>query len=186
MQVEYRLYLEDHDAFQRNQSGKGRQWVVSLVLWILCAIVTTALAVTDKSTRTWAIGGFVAVTAGYVWRWYAQWTQRRRVARDLEQRFEKGNAKLSLAPDGVYVVDPNSQSFTVWSGILRIVETPTHAFFYVQLNQAIILPARAFASAVEFRTFVGLARKYKDSPPAAPDRPTGPPDAITRTTDFTH
>lgn len=117
--------------------------------------------------------------------WLVRRLRLRTVGAKLERRFQKGTWRMGIAPDGMSFSDPDAQSFVKWHAILRIEETPSHAFFYLSERDAHVLPARAFASDVEFRTFVGLARKYKDSPPAAPPKPSGPPDAITRTTDFT-
>jgi hypothetical protein len=184
MQVEFRLYWDDYNAFRRYHTGKGHSWFTFLTGWLAFAAMAVATTYTWADTRTWIPWVFLALTGVYAWVSFELWRHRRRIARDLDQRFEKGNAKLNLAPDGLYVIDPNSQSFTAWGGVLRIVETPTHAFFYTSLEEAIIIPGRAFPSTIDFRTFVGLARKYKDSPPA-PEPTHGPPDAIARTSDFT-
>jgi YcxB-like protein len=188
VEVEYRLTRGDSDAFYRHHNAK--RWFVSKVL---------------------ILGGGTLLTFGLAWSFYHEvltglavfliaflvlcvavvpWIRLRldlsQAGKEMERRFEKGNGRISLAPDGMYVSTAETQSFVKWTGVHRIVQTATHAFFYITEEQAFILPARAFPSDVEFRTFVGLARSHiEKQPPVAPEPLPSPSDAITRKTDFT-
>jgi hypothetical protein len=189
VEAEYRLDWTDVLALQRHLVPV-RRWLLYWVLLLMLAVflVIPARGQPRQEGATFnpfylILGACVALIPALVWllNRYVAWVTWRRVAPIAG----KGTWKIGVATDGLSLVTPDAQSFIKWSGIDRIDETPTHAFFFQTKQVAYVLPARAFASAVEFHTFVGLARQYKDGHPAAPAQPAAPPDAITRTSDFT-
>jgi hypothetical protein len=188
VEAEFRLDWGDVVALQRHLIMWRRWlliWAISLLMTAVCVMLSNPTPETGRKHDPLylILGGVAASIPAWVWlvRLYNAWVGWQRVAPIAQ----KGNWKIGVAPDGFYFATADAQGFTKWSGIVRIDETRTHAFFFQTKYTAYILPARAFPSDVEFRTFVGLARNYKDSPPAEPPPPPGPPDAITRTTDFT-
>ena len=188
MEVEYRLDWTDYAALQRVYFTRGgrRWWLSWSALWLgVFALIAVEhgrqflLAPDGPKLRLWTF--FLPAMLGFAWLLsrVSTWNAGRELAR-------RGSVKLGVAPDGLSITSANFQGFMKWPGIRRIEETPAHAFFFESDKTAYILPARAFPSAVEFRTFVGLARRYKEQSEAPkPPPPPGPSDAITRPTDFT-
>ena len=82
---------------------------------------------------------------------------RKQYAKIYQHRLPRQQTVV-LSKEGFLVRTPDSESRHFWSGVERIDATATHVFFYLLTIQAIIVPARAFASEAHFRAFVDYAR----------------------------
>ncbi|MGH7134191.1 MAG: YcxB family protein, partial [Pirellulales bacterium] len=82
---------------------------------------------------------------------------RKQYAKIYQHRLPRQQTVV-LSKEGFFVRTPDSESCYFWRGVERIDATATHAFFYLLAIQAVIVPARAFASEAHFCAFVDYAR----------------------------
>jgi hypothetical protein len=65
---------------------------------------------------------------------------------------------LSFDGNGIVTTAPNLVSHLAWDAIIRVIETPTHAFLAISQREALILPRRAFSEEHDWRMLLGFIR----------------------------
>jgi hypothetical protein len=65
---------------------------------------------------------------------------------------------LSFDGNGIVTTAPNLVSHLAWDAIIRVIETPTHAFLAISRREALILPRRAFADEHDWKMLLGFIR----------------------------
>lgn len=69
-------------------------------------------------------------------------------------------AHLRLEAEGVRVKGVYGESLVYWGSILRVEETPTHIFLFLDPKQALIVPKRIFASPTDAGSFHDVAQRF--------------------------
>jgi hypothetical protein len=70
---------------------------------------------------------------------------------------------LVAAPDGLHWSSHRGEGRTAWHAVLRIVETKTHIYLFVDKAVAHVVPRRSFVTEAAAAGFVATARSYMDT-----------------------
>ncbi len=76
----------------------------------------------------------------------------------LKQHLGDGPMLVKADADGVSKTGPNGASRFPWNKIRRVVATKRQILLWITLDQAVIVPCRAFASEADQRRFLEFAR----------------------------
>ncbi len=85
-----------------------------------------------------------------------------------------GPHEVQLLPEGLRDVTPLTESFTRWSGIVRVTRHGDYLAFWISPYLAHIVPCRAFADKGAFAAFERQAAGYLNGELAAPISPPAP------------
>jgi hypothetical protein len=149
--IEYDLVPDDFVAFNmhhalhseaaRRQSATTRIGA-SVVLPLAVGIMLAA------ASHDVAFGAVTTLVSGVVlwFLWPRLWS--RQMKRFLMRAASSdglgtvGTQTLSIEDEGLREVSPGSETFTAWSKVRRIDETPDHVFIFVGPVQAFVIPKR--------------------------------------------
>jgi hypothetical protein len=197
MEIEYFLTLEDLEAFARFQLKQGPKLkplpLVRGITWVL-AIALVSLGFLSRGffvrpEYRWVSGLCAGLAAGIVLVVLLMaWLARKTVVRNALRVYEADEGQWYLAPrrlkitaTGFETVNEYMQFRSSWSTVWQIKSTADHAFFYINLHQAHVIPRHAFRDERQFEDFIELARRYHQGREsthdeildALPARPTG-------------
>lgn len=171
MEMEFSLSPEDHAAFCLHRDGpRWRQGyrVASFVIVLAVTSLVVMLVMFGKGeTKDACMLCLMAAVMGTLWL-LVPMSQRWGVVRSLRRMRDSGQyaalfgrRRLTIVPHRIAVVDEcGGQSELRWSAITTIYASDSHAFFYLNPTDAIILPRAAFSREEDFREFIETARRY--------------------------
>ncbi|MGA1820502.1 MAG: YcxB family protein [Thermoplasmatota archaeon] len=84
----------------------------------------------------------------------------KRIAKKNDYSRELGPNEITIGPDGLHRKNRYSEDKTSWEGIIRIVQTKNHIFFFVTDVAGYILPKRAFKTQKEKEDFIRKANEF--------------------------
>lgn len=158
---EYQLqYSKDlKDAIRRNQSRiPGIIAVIALFYWFYYQDVITAFYI-----------GIIGVSWGLLVPTYIRWNVLRKIKTkytDEDKAKILGTYTLRLEPNVLIEITPDKQVSVKWSDVLRIEVTKKHAFVFVDVNEALIIPKKAVKRG-NFREFVNKVDGHIEAAAAA-------------------
>ena len=88
----------------------------------------------------------------------------RTLMRARENSFLNGPYRLLLLPEELHFTTAASHNGYKWSGIQNVTEIPTHYFFWVSAQVALIVPKRAFQTPEQQREFEQTFQRYRPTP----------------------
>lgn len=128
-------------------------------------LMCTGIAIATSNPVAGVASGLVT----FVVLWFLCPRLWRRAVRKNIRRLGKNNGLGEPGPRRLFADDrglrqesANGESFQSWSGILRIEETPEHAFIYIGPVQAFVVPKRIGQS--EVSTFLAEVRQHPPAP----------------------
>jgi hypothetical protein len=181
MKIEYDLAVQDMAAFlryhQRNGPKVKRNPLVRLVVMgVVFALVMMAYFprwFASEPWENWISGCFTGVIIGFFSLILLGLLLAKHNSANMLRLFEREECRwllawrrLKIGPDGFEITNEYQRLFYHWSVVWLIDTTKEHAFFCTSVNQAHIIPRRAFQHCEDFEKFVDLACRYhKGLPP---------------------
>lgn len=196
MEVEYSLLLDDIVAFTRFHVRYApkpkRQTQVKWVLLLLALLALPLAAAAGFSifppedSTDGLPAGCVGVSAGVFLAYLMLALVQRKIVVDTTKRFYDNEEsrwsfarrKLTITADGFEIINGYEQLRQNWSVVWLIDSTRDHAFFYITMLQAHIIPRRAFRDDSHFEEFVDLACRYHKGLGRGEPKSTGILDAL--------
>jgi hypothetical protein len=177
MEIEYNLTLDDMKAFLRFHLKHGHKLkplpLVRLVACIVSPAIVTFAGLAGwfwwHASTQWLSGCCAGVVVGFlVAVCVFGWLQKKILIPNTLRLYDKEECRwyfdrrrLKITVDGFEITNEFQQVRYDWSVVWLIDSTDEHVFFYVTLNQARIIPRRAFRDRRHFEEFIVLARQYQ-------------------------
>jgi hypothetical protein len=177
MEVEYGLTLEDIEAFARFQLKHGPKlkprlfvrligYALGLVMGGLTVLAIEFSSQPDAQWMSGFCGGFVV---GLLMTWFLLALVGKRLAvqntsrvyNTKESRWYFAWRRLKITSDGFEITNEFQQLRLSWSAVYLIDSSDDFVFFYPTLNEAHIVPRRAFRDRQHLEEFFDLACRYR-------------------------
>jgi hypothetical protein len=177
MEIEYQLTPQDLSAFthyhQQLLAEKGKdipQWVwgIPLILIMAYFLLAPRLGIGSSEFIAFLVGCSVMMVwlvSLLIWRQRANLRRQNQLQVDERNRFHYEVKRMTISPEGITVTGSHSVVTNRWPMIWHIGKTCDHAFFYIGLDTAFVVPRRAFRNERHFEEFVALALRYQLSQP---------------------
>lgn len=148
MKIRYTIEFDDLKAFWQdfiNTSALVRRQRIIFVISFaaIFLLLGLRLAVRDGSFTPLLVFALLGtVFLSLFWK-FGKCVSEKRPRKIFPTEENKGllcEHTLEVTDTGVIETTPVGQNITNWTGILRIVETPSHAFIYIGSNMAHVIP----------------------------------------------
>jgi hypothetical protein len=181
MEIEYDLTAQDMAAFLRYHQKNGPKVKPPRLFRVILAVLVFALVMIARFPswfalepwESWLSGCFTGVIIGFfALIMLGLWLSRHNNANLLrlfereEYRWLLAWRRLKIGSNGFEISNEYQRLYYHWSVVWLIDSTSEHAFFCTSVNQAHIIPCRAFRHREDFEKFIDLACRYhKGLPP---------------------
>lgn len=159
-EIEYELREQDLLAFNDHQLRDSEKVQKTLrrhqaVIPGIITIISFFLWLYYQDTLSAIYVGLLAVGWGLAGPWFLKWQTRRQVKKLYTDEVKEqvlGTYKLRIEPKALIEVGRNGESRIDWGDVLRVEATKQHAFIFVGLDTALIIPKSTVKSGnlVEF------------------------------------
>ncbi len=142
-------------SIRRNQSRvPGLMVFIALFYWFYYQDVFTSFYI-----------AVIGVLWGLLVPVYIRWNilnSIRKKYTDADKEKILGNYTLRLEPKVLIEISPHGENSVEWSEVLRMAATKKHAFIYVGVNEALIIPKKTVKKG-SFREFVNRANELMEA-----------------------
>jgi hypothetical protein len=193
MEIEYDLTVQDMAAFLRYHQKNGPKAKPHPLIRVILAGLVFALVMmarypawlSEEPWESWISGCSTGVIIGFFALILLGLVLNRRNNANLVRLFERQEGRWQLAwrclkigPDGFEITNEYQRLYYHWSVVWLIDSTEEHTFFCTSVNQAHIIPRRAFRHLRDFEKFVDLACRYHRGLPPRESTTTDILDAL--------
>ena len=181
MEIEYDLTVQDMAAYLRYYKKNGPKVKPHPLFRVFLTVLVFALVMmagfpgllASESWNDWMSGCAMGVFIGFFSLILLGLLQARHNDANTMRLFEREECRwllawrgLKIGRDGFEITNEYQRLYYHWSVVRLIDSTKEHAFFCTSVNQAHIIPRRAFRNGQDFEKFVDLACRYhKGLPP---------------------
>lgn len=146
---------EMQQSIRRNQSRvPGLIVFIALFYWFYYQDVFTSFYI-----------ALIGVMWGLVVPVYIRWSVLNTIRKkytDKEKEKILGDYTLRLEPKVLIEISPHGENSVEWTEVLRMAATKKHAFIYVGVNEALIIPKKTVKKG-NFREFVNRANELVEA-----------------------
>jgi len=148
--------------------------VAVVVFLIFSALFFAVVSVLDEETGLalwWRPALLIAIIPAFLfwhrryWAGLPQRDARKSLARGYG-RDAIGRWRFEIDPGGVRYAGPFGETRCVWRSVSRLEVNDEFVLFYLDEENAVPVPNRAFADEAEFRHFAETAARYREAAPA--------------------
>jgi hypothetical protein len=163
------VYLADHKP-----DGRANPWKYGFIWFTAFMLLMIVMAVTIppvNKTQPDGIPVWIAViyigSLGVVLlalmlfrRHFNRFVFRRSLRKEVTPKMSEPQTFV-IGPESFTITDSNTTSTSRWDAIQNVALTEEHAFLFIDLKTAHVLPRRAFVSEEDFQELVAEIKRYR-------------------------